>query len=137
DKPELGAGARPELRLPALRGTVGWHRRAVRGSRQRAANSLLESALYVRSVRLSLLQPVRHPHLAVHRRRGDEVLLRLPALARAPVELAEAEVAVGDEGALAESPQRGIASMSAISRSILLSICRKGHAHFPGAPRDC
>src|SRR5215470_16020835 len=50
-------------------------------------------------LRLRLLQPVRHPHLAVHRRRGGEVLLRLLALARAPVELAEAEVAVGDEGA--------------------------------------
>src|SRR5262245_43366080 len=47
----------------------------------------------------SLLQPVRHAHLAVHRRRGSEMLLRLRALARAPVELAEAEVAVGDEGA--------------------------------------
>src|SRR6266508_2529632 len=48
------------------------------------------------------LQPVRHAHLAVHRRRGGEVLLRLLALARAPVELAEAEVAVGDERAHAE-----------------------------------
>jgi hypothetical protein len=38
----------------------------------------------------------------VHRRRGGEVLMRLLALARAPVELAEAEVAVGDEGALAK-----------------------------------
>src|SRR5262245_5616977 len=49
-------------------------------------------------LRLRLLQPERHLHLAVHRRRGGEVLLRLLALARAPVELAEAEVAVGDEG---------------------------------------
>src|SRR5262249_15827909 len=49
--------------------------------------------------RLRLLLPVRHPHLAVHRRRGGEMRLRLLALARAPVELAEAEVAVGDEGA--------------------------------------
>ena len=40
-----------------------------------------------------------HAHLAVHRRRRGEMLLRLLALARAPVELAEAEVAVGDEGA--------------------------------------
>src|SRR5262245_4678823 len=37
-----------------------------------------------------LLQPDLHVHLAVHRRRGGEVLLRLLALARAPVELAEA-----------------------------------------------
>src|SRR5262249_2817128 len=48
--------------------------------------------------RLRLLQPVRHPHLAVHRRRGGEMLLRLLAVARAPVELTETEVAVGDEG---------------------------------------
>src|SRR5499426_3478940 len=51
---------------------------------------------------LRLLQPVRHPHLAVHRRRRGEMLLRLLALAGAPVELAKAEVAVGDEGAHAE-----------------------------------
>src|SRR5262249_13799033 len=50
-------------------------------------------------LRLRLLQPVRHPHLAVHRRRGGQVLLRLLALARARVELAEAQVAVGDFGA--------------------------------------
>src|SRR4029450_10959837 len=48
-------------------------------------------------LRFRLLQPVRHPHLAVHRRRGGEVLLHLLALARALVELAEAEMAVGDE----------------------------------------
>jgi len=34
-------------------------------------------------LRLRLLQPLRHPHLAVHRRRGGEVLLRLLARARA------------------------------------------------------
>jgi len=39
---------------------------------------------------------------AVHRRRGGEVLAGLLALVRAVVELAEAEVAVGDEGAHAE-----------------------------------
>src|SRR6266851_2959604 len=53
-------------------------------------------------LRLRLLQPVRHAHLAVHRRRGGEVLLRLLASAGAPVELAEAEVAVCDERAHAE-----------------------------------
>jgi hypothetical protein len=42
---------------------------------------------------------VRHTHLAVHRRRVDEMLLSLLPLVRAAVELAEAEVAVGDEGA--------------------------------------
>src|SRR5262249_31220963 len=55
-----------------------------------------------RHLPLRLLQPVPHPHLAVHRRCGGEVLLRLLTLASAPVELAEAEVAVGDEGAHAE-----------------------------------
>src|SRR5262245_56839207 len=39
------------------------------------------------------------PISLVHRRRGGEMLLRLLALAGAPVELPEAEVAVGDEGA--------------------------------------
>ena len=52
-----------------------------------------------------LLQPIRHAHLAVHRRRRGEVLLRLLALAGAPIELAEAEVAVGDEGRMPTSPR--------------------------------
>src|SRR5262245_33970713 len=52
--------------------------------------------------RLRLLQPIGHPHLAVHRRRRGEMLLRLLALAGAPGELAEAEVAVGDEWAHAK-----------------------------------
>src|SRR5262249_8634104 len=38
-------------------------------------------------------------HLAVHRSRGGEVLMRQLALAGAPVELPEAKVAVGDDGA--------------------------------------
>ena len=60
-----------------------------------------------------LLQPVRHAHLAVHRRRGGEVLLRLLALARALVELAEPEMAVGDEGSHAEfgSERQGVGSV--------------------------
>src|SRR5712692_158749 len=44
-----------------------------------------------------LLQPEPHVHLAVHRRRHGEVLLSLLALAGAPVELAETEVALRDE----------------------------------------
>src|SRR5258705_6108094 len=47
--------------------------------------------------RLRLLQPVRHVHLAVHRRRSGEMLARVIPLVCSPVELAEAEVAVGDE----------------------------------------
>src|SRR5262245_24002704 len=50
-------------------------------------------------LRLRPLQPIRHSHVAVQGRRRGEVLLRLLALARAAVELAEAEVAVGDERA--------------------------------------
>src|SRR3989442_13943252 len=49
-----------------------------------------------------MLEPEAHIHLAIHRRPGGEVLARLLVLARAPVELAEPEVAVGDERAHAE-----------------------------------
>src|SRR5262249_43320498 len=45
------------------------------------------------------LKPEWHVHLAVHRRRGGEVLARLLALARARAQLPEAEVAVGDKRA--------------------------------------
>src|SRR5262245_29236324 len=55
-----------------------------------------------RGLDVGLLQPVRHLHLAVHPYRRSEMLLRQLALARAPIELAEAEVAVGDEGTHAE-----------------------------------
>ena len=51
---------------------------------------------------LRLLQPEAHVHLAIHRRRRGEVLLRLLTLAHASVELAEAEVAVGDDRAHAQ-----------------------------------
>jgi hypothetical protein len=46
-------------------------------------------------------QPEPPVHLAVHRDRSGQVLMGLLALACAPVELAEAEVAVGDERAQA------------------------------------
>ena len=49
-------------------------------------------------LRLRLLQPELHVHLAVQRRRDGEVFVRLLALAGAPVEFAEAKMAVGDEG---------------------------------------
>ena len=51
---------------------------------------------------VGLLQPEPHVHLAVHRRRRGQVFPGLLALVRAVAELAEAEVAVGDEGAHAE-----------------------------------
>jgi hypothetical protein len=58
------------------------------------------------------------PPAPIHLRRRGEVLLRLLALARAPVELAEAEVAVGDERAHAQSvgerPCSAIVSFAAL-----------------------
>ena len=45
-------------------------------------------------ISLSACSSQKPAHLAVHRRRGGEVFLRLQPLARAPVESAEAEVAV-------------------------------------------
>src|SRR5260370_10377699 len=47
---------------------------------------------------LRLLQPESLVHLAVHGGRRRDVLLRLLESARAPVELAEAQMAVGDKG---------------------------------------
>src|SRR4029450_5194257 len=52
--------------------------------------------------RVGLLLPEPHIHLTVHRRRRAEVLLRPFVLVGAAVELAEAEVAVGDDWAHAE-----------------------------------
>src|SRR6266853_5228968 len=49
-----------------------------------------------------LLQPEPHAHLAVHRRRDGEMFFGLRVVARASVEVAEAKVAVGDEGTHAE-----------------------------------
>src|SRR5262249_49845216 len=54
------------------------------------------------SLRLRLYQPASHAHLAVHRGRGRQMFLGLRSVASAAVHLAEAEVAVGDEGAHAE-----------------------------------
>src|SRR6266849_3300596 len=51
---------------------------------------------------LPLLQPEAHAHFAVHRRRSSEKLMRLLALAGAPVELGEAKMAVRLERAHAE-----------------------------------
>src|SRR5262249_12520100 len=48
---------------------------------------------------LRLLQIEPHVHFAVHRGRGSEILARLLAFTRAPVELPEAEMAVGDKRA--------------------------------------
>jgi len=69
-----------------------------------------------------LIQPEPHPHLAIRRRRDREMLLR--ALARAPVELAEAEVAVGNERAHAKfagERQR----LAIVAFSVLGAACRR------------
>src|SRR5262249_48344204 len=70
--------------------------------RDRERERRIRTSFRYSHLHLGLLQPVRHPHLAVHRRRGGVVLVRLLALARAPVELAAAEMAVGDKGAHAD-----------------------------------
>ena len=54
------------------------------------------------SCRRCSCQPEVHAHRAVNRRSGGQVLVGLRSVARSLVELAEAEVAVGDEGAHAE-----------------------------------
>src|SRR5262249_24574219 len=63
--------------------------------------------------------PELHVHLAAHRRRGDEVLLRLLSLACSPVELAEAKVAVSDQGPhaarLGEHQSLAVARLAALS----------------------
>jgi hypothetical protein len=51
---------------------------------------------------LRLLPPEDHVHLAVHRRGGFQMLAGFLALAASSVESAEAEVAVGLQGAHAE-----------------------------------
>src|ERR1700730_5961701 len=68
------------------------------------------SCLLSSSERLRLSQPVRHAHLPIHRRRGRDVFAGLVALTCAPVELTEAEVAMGDEGAHREFVCQGHSS---------------------------
>jgi hypothetical protein len=58
-------------------------------------------------LRLRLLQPVGHAHLAKHRRGGREVRPLLVRLPRPAVDLREPGVAVGDEGThMARLPER-------------------------------
>jgi hypothetical protein len=56
----------------------------------------------VAHLRLRLLKPGPHIHLAVHRRRNREVFACFSTLAHTSVELAEAEMAVGDDRAHAQ-----------------------------------
>jgi transposase InsO family protein len=67
------------------------------GQQQEAGSSSL--SLELCHLCLCLLQPVRHAHVAVHRRCDGQVFVGLLVLAGTPVELAEAVVAAGDEGA--------------------------------------
>ncbi len=79
-------------------------------------------------LRLRLLPPEPHVHLAVHRHRSGEVLLRLLSLARTSVELAKAEVAVSDERAhtarLAEGQRLAVVGLGRLN--LLGRIERRG-----------
>ena len=94
-----------ELRKEALKRAIGVNP-VSRIFRFSSAGAIATISAYAQSMtlsrlvhlRLRLLLPVRHAHVAVHSRRGDEVLLRLLPFASASGELAEAEVAAGDEG---------------------------------------
>src|SRR5262249_23539052 len=96
-----------------------------------------------------LLEPEPYVYLAVHRRRGGEVLARLLALARACEHLPEAEVAVGDERAHAARLGEGqclavvVSPRSASNRSgwVAMSpsrgrVPRSGHIRSPGGDED-
>ena len=74
--------------------------------------------------RLRLFQPEAHAHLAVHGRRGGEVLTRRLALASDPGEPAEAEVAVGDEGSHTER-LRERQRLAVVAGSALGVACRR------------
>jgi hypothetical protein len=67
--------------------------------RSRSTRLSVRSYAAALSARLRLLQPEAHVHLAVHLRRGGELLAALLILACSSVELPEAEVAMGGEGA--------------------------------------
>jgi hypothetical protein len=67
-----------------------------RDSMRRAVLPMLNEIALPR-ISLSLPQPVRHAHFAVHRRRDGEMLLCLPEIARATIDLAETKVAVGHQ----------------------------------------
>ena len=54
-----------------------------------------------------LLQPVGHTHFAVHFRRGGEVLLGLRGIPSAAIELAESNVAMGNDWAHAAGLSEG------------------------------
>src|SRR5207237_6929097 len=96
------ASAPRTLRIGILRRDISRTARSLSQSGHRCTFRGTSALSKFINLRLRLLQPEPHVHLAVHRRRSREVLLGVLQLAHAPVELAEPEVAVGDEGAHAE-----------------------------------
>src|SRR5262249_21256727 len=85
-------------------------------------------------LRFCLLQIEPHVHLAVHRRRLGEMLPCLLTLARAPVELAEAEVAVGDEGAHLEHARESERLLEGLARRRRIGRV-SGRGTFPEHPQ--
>src|SRR3989454_11299983 len=79
--------------------------------------------------RLRLLQPRAHIHLTVHGGGGGQGLLRPCSVADAAVELAEAEVAVRDEGAQAELVGQG--------HSPAVAFCRLNVGRLPTCRDFC
>ena len=93
-----------------------------------SARASARSGPTARPSRPRLLQPEPHLHLAEHRRRGGEVLLGLLSLAGAPGELAEAEVAVGDEGAHPETDgERERLTVMALGRLRVEGLAARGN----------
>src|SRR4029434_8051450 len=79
-------------------------------------------------LRFRLLKPVGHAHFAIHRHRGGEVFLSLPAIARAATERAKATVAMGDERAhparLGECQRLAVMPFSMLAVAAMLKMGR-------------
>ena len=86
-------------------------------------------------VRLGLLEPERHVHLAVHHHGLGEMLTRLLPLGGAQIESAEAEMAVGDEGAHLQFLGQG-KRVAVLAAGVFQGIVGGGHfAEEPQSPR--
>src|SRR5206468_12598928 len=85
--------------------------------------------------RLRLLQPKAHIHLTVHGGGGGQGLLRPCAVADTAVELAEAEVAVRDEGPQAEFVGQGHSLAVAFDRlNVERLLTRRDFCESPECP---
>src|SRR5713226_6413022 len=105
--PALGGPARSPRSSPSRTGRTRPSKSARAGvcRRHRRFEPPGARGLHLRRIwtlRLRLLQPVPHVHLAVHRRRGEQLLPDLLGFARAPIEFAEAVVTMGNERAHTE-----------------------------------